>query len=1125
MLKESTERMMTVKLTDSQKKAVETINKNIAVNAGAGSGKTGVLVERYIYLLENGNMPFGREVESILAITFTNKAAAEMKERVRKSISEKANEDKKWTRIYRDMEKSNISTIHSLCLKILRENPVEGKIDPKFTLLETYKSNKMLKEVIEDLIIKDIEKNDEMLELMRYFTPSSMDKLNNNLVDNIKKVYEDIRSTGLTFEEVKECTLRNIDSIDVDISLLEDIKNMFGYLISKARANSKLGKLTNDEIWLDFVDNKYSEIDSNVLETLKYLSGQIGSLKGEEETLERLEGLIDNVLMMEEKNIRHIYEGFLNLLIDVDKKYTERKIEISSLDYEDLQINALKLLEKEDIRNKYQDMFRYIMVDEFQDTNGLQKRIIYNLCSKNSDLDRQNLFIVGDPKQSIYGFRGADVNVFYEVMKDIETVSGTEAITLKDNFRTIKSVMGFINSLFNKLMADDYTALISDKESKNDIDVEILEQDDLKLPEDVSPSEYAKLYESEMIAKRIKKLVIDEGYSYKDIAILFRSTTDADIYEEGLKKYNILFYNVGGRGFYTRQEILDIINGLKAINNRYDDLSVVGVLRSPMFGLSDKTIYWIMRNYEDNMLDTLNQTIPNITDREQQKIKRAYYVLDRLNKTKFTLEIHELIKKLLTETYYIQTWILRFGNKQAIANIYKFIEIARQYSKDESKGLDQFLTFIDEQIEDDSSEEQAQIQSESGDTVKLMTIHKSKGLQFSVVIIPQLAKQFNFNTNGILFDKSIGIGIKHVDFLGNYDNNTSVFYNRINEREKQKEIEENKRILYVAMTRAKEKLILGSQSAGILRSSFKKLIDEYLDGDKYTKIGDIDIEKEHYKEIVKISGIDVEGTVYKKAVVPLLKDYEAFGKKYFSRYTITQYMMFNECKRKFYMSYYKRIPVNELFLEKEYTGTGEKNIIDPLIMGQMVHNICERYKKNIDIDTLIDNIIKSFGLSATKELIDQLKLYTNNYAKFYKDDFDKAYAEREFYYKVSNRYMYGIIDRINIIGDKAEIIDFKTNKVGNRKYFIEKYAPQIRLYASAVKDIYDIEIQRAGLLMLYTGEFIDIDISEDKLKENMEDMRRFISFVESNKSVGNYDKGEGDCKYCQFNSLCDIDII
>lgn len=1111
---------MTVELTDSQKKAVETINKNVAVNAGAGSGKTRVLVERYIYLLENGDIPFGKEIESILAITFTNKAAAEMKERVRKSISEKANEDKKWTRIYRDIEKSNISTIHSLCLKILRENPVEGKIDPRFSLLETYESNKILREVIEDLLINGIERNDETLQLIRYFTPSSIDKSNNSLIDNIKNVYEDIRSTGLSFEEVKECTLRNIDSIDVDISLLEDIKKMFSYLISKARKTSKLGKLADDETWLEFASNKYDEIDRNVIEKLKYFSTKIGSLKGEEETIEKLKRLIDDVLMMEEKNIKYVYEGFLNLLIDIDKKYKERKREISSLDYEDLQINALKLLENEEIRNKYQDLFRYVMVDEFQDTNGLQKRIIYHLCSKNSDLDRQNLFIVGDPKQSIYGFRGADVTVFYEVMKDIESVSGTKPIILKDNFRTIKSVMKFINSLFTKLMGDKYVELIPVKNAKNDVDVEILEQDDLISPEGISPSEYAKLYESEMIAKRIKELVTKEGYKYKDIAILFRSTTDTDIYEEGLKKYNIPFYNVGGRGFFARQEIMDIINGLKAIDNRYDDLSVIGVLRSPMFGLSDKTIYWLVRNCKGNLVDTLNQSIPNINDREKQKINRAYHVLDRLNKTKFTLEIHELIKKLLIETYYIETWMLRFGNKQAIANIYKFIEIARQFGREKNKGLGQFLAFIDEQVDGDSTEEQAQIQSESGDTVKLMTIHKSKGLQFNIVIIPQLSKQFNFNTNSILFDKNFGIGIKHVDFLGNYDSSTSVLYKKINEIEKQKEMEENKRILYVAMTRAKEKLILGSQSIGTLKNSFKKLIDEYLEEDKFTKISDIDIQKEQYREIVNINNIKLKHMYYDKTFLPLLKDYEAFGKRFFSRFTITQYMIFNECKRKFYMSYYKRIPVNELFIDQECTNSSANSGIDPLLIGQIVHSICEKYRKDIDINALINSTIESFGLSATNEIINQVKHYTNNYEKFYSYNIDKTYNEREFYYKVSNRYMYGIIDRIDIIGDKAQLIDFKTNRVGNRKYFIDKYAPQIRLYASAVKDIYNIDIQRAGLLMLYTGEFIDIDISEDKLKQNIENIKEFISFVENNKNLEEYDRKEDNCHYCQFSSLC-----
>ena len=268
---------------------------------------------------------------------------------------------------------------------------------------------------------------------------------------------------------------------------------------------------------------------------------------------------------------------------------------------------VLKLLDNNSIRRKYQDRFKYIMVDEFQDTNELQRSIIYKLSSVDSKLDRENLFIVGDPKQSIYGFRGADVDVFYDVMEDIEEVSNIKPIKLEENYRTVHTVLDFVNILFEKIMGSKYVALKPVKKSLNDLDVEILGNENLEVPEGESSGDYNKYYESRLIAKRIKALVDEGRYEYKDFALLFRSSTEDYIYEEAFKEYGIPYYNLGGKGFYKQEEIVDLMNGLKGICNVYDTISIVGALRSPMFGLSDKTIYWLLRQEEGCILDALKR--------------------------------------------------------------------------------------------------------------------------------------------------------------------------------------------------------------------------------------------------------------------------------------------------------------------------------------------------------------------------------------------------------------------------------------------------------------------------------------------------------------------------------------
>ncbi|RKD31188.1 UvrD-helicase domain-containing protein [Thermohalobacter berrensis] len=1109
-----------MELTDSQKKAVFTIDKNIAVSAGAGSGKTRVLVERYLYILEKGNLRKGREIDSIVAITFTKKAAAEMKERVRRAVYKKIEEDEKWKRIYIDIERANISTIHSFCSKILRENPVEAGIDPNFALLEDYEEDRLLNDVIEEYITDGIENSNKVFELIKHFSASKLDgsSFKGGLISDIKWVYRKVRSTGIDFKELKRITLETIDNIKIDKELLNKIKYKFQELIDDSTKRSKLGKLADDEVWIDFKNNNFNDVDENILDTLYYLYKNIGTSSKEEKQkkIDELKGLIGKAFLLNEKKMINIYESFLDVLIVIDNKYTKEKKIRGLLDYEDLQIKLLNLLDNDNIRKRYQDRFRYIMVDEFQDTNELQKKIIYKLCSENSDLDRENLFIVGDPKQSIYAFRGADVDVFYDVVEDIKRISKESPISLKDNFRTMDTVMNFINDIFNKLMNNIYEELVPNRTSSNDIDVEILENENLEIPEGVSKTQYVREYESELIAKRIKQLVNNEGYNYNDIAILFRSMSDTHIYEKALKDYNIPYYNLGGKGFYNKQEILDIINGLKAINNKYDPLSIVAVLRSPMFGLSDKTIYWLIKNMEDNLISTLSKDIQNITEKEMKKVKKAYKILSSLNTKKYMAKIYDLIEELLDRTYYIETWMLKFGSRQAIANIYKFIEMAREFDKKDNNSIEDFIQYIDSKS-DSYDEGQAQIESEEGNTVKIMTIHKSKGLEFKVVIVPQMAKRFNMNFSSILFDKDKGIAIKHNTFYEKDKGLISPLYYDLKEIEKKREKEENKRILYVAMTRAEDKLIIGNQDTDKdTKNTFREFIKDLIPEDRCVKIDSIDIEKDKFISIKTINKVDTNKTYENK--FPLLKKFKEYGSKDFNRVSITQYMTFKECKRRFYMSYYRKIPIDTI-IENE-TNIENYIIIDSATKGLVVHKICENYKKGINTLELIKSVLKSYNLKPSKEIIDEIKVYVDNYSKYHSEDYDKRFNEKSFYYKIQNKFIYGIIDRINIKGKEAEIVDFKTNKVENIEYIKKKYEPQIHLYSKVFKDIYKIQVKKAGLLLLETGDYVDIDISSHKVDNSMEDIKNFINYIDKFKNIKDYKKDKKNCQFCKFNKFC-----
>lgn len=1093
-----------VELNPNQKKAVNTIDKNVAVNAGAGSGKTRVLVERYLYLLENGNIPVGKEIESIVAITFTVKASQEMKERIREEIRNNFSIDKKWRRLYRDLEKANISTIHSFCSKILRENPIEANIDPQFIVLEEYEANKMLHETIKKILLEGIENRIDVYEFTGSFNVYNLD----GLIDTLMYLYQKIRSTGMSFEEVGVITIDNIEYITFDEDTIFHIKEELEYLIPKGRKNSKLSNLKQDPKWISF--SQMVEYDETILDTLCYLKGNIGSMKSEAERIDSLKEDIDKVLLVKEKQKLPLYKTLISLLIEIDNEYSKEKNSLGYLDYEDLQLKTSALLDIEHIRRRYQEKFKYIMVDEFQDTNELQRQIIYKLTSKENPLDRQNLFIVGDPKQSIYGFRGADVDVFYDVMKDIESASNMKPISLGENYRSLDTLIEFVNKIFDKLMPV-YEPLIPVNSSPNALDVEILEKDDIEIPEGNLQGDYNKYYESRLAAKRIKRLVEEEGYEYGDIAILFRSTTDDYLYEDAFREYGIPYYNLGGKGFFRQEEIVDLYNGIKALSNIYDDISMVGMLRSPMFGLSDETIYWILRQGEDCILDALKNPNHYIDGQEREKVKSAYSTLSILNLKVDLLSPYELIKELINLTKYKEVLLLKYGGMQRQANVNKFLEISRNYTMVESGTLSDFIDYLDELNSGNVDEPQAKIESEDGDSVKLMTIHKSKGLQFKVVIIPQMAKGFNTDRSNILFDKNIGLGIRCGDF--------SPLYDQIKGELAIKDEEENIRILYVAMTRAKEKLILGTQGN---ISGFKKFIFKFLDFVEYDLIEEIDIDREFTEEVKLIDDNLFEKAPFRWSEFPLMGNLPGYNQKSFTSFSITQYLTFCECKRKFFMSYYRRLPSFEYNKEYDY-NINSNTTLEPILRGNIVHKFCELYSSHLDSEELLNNIIISYGLKPKKDVVEVLLPYIDNYLKLYPSDYDTIYSEKEFYYHLERGIIHGIIDRIYVRDGEIEVIDFKTNRVSNgadRQYIKEKYSPQLQLYAQVCRDTLGLEVIRATLLLLDCGEYLDVDISKEKVENNILSINDFMEFVLNYNQIESYSRGKNCSKYCPYYFLC-----
>lgn len=1092
---------------DPQLKAIETIEKNVAVNAGAGTGKTKVLTERFVYILEHGDLELNKEVESIVAITFTKKATQEMVERIRKEIRNNFYKGSKWTRFYRDMEKSNISTIHSFCGKILRENPIEGKVDPLFEVLDDTTSNDLLNESIKEALDLGLE-DQNLFKLMLLLKENRTQ----NLIGDIKGVYNLIGTVGLSFDNVKAITLDYLNGLKVDDGDLKVIKDTIIYLQGKLGKNSNIVKLIDDPIWLKFKDDKY-DLDE-LFGILEYIKSRLGTSKKEVEYFELLSNSIDKTLIAKEASFKWLYTSFLDLLILVDELYINKKDKISGLDYDDLQIKVLSLLDNDVIRNKYQSKYKYIMIDEFQDTNELQKKIFYKLSTKDKPLDLNNLFVVGDPKQSIYAFRGADIGVFYNVLDDIKNSSEDETITLSKNYRTVDTVLDFINDIFEKLMGDQYDPLTPFHISENKIDIEILEDSEFD-----SGSEESLLFESSLIAKKIRELVDEGEYNYGDFALLFRATTRNYYYEEALKTYNIPYYNSSSKQFFRRHEILDIINALKSISNPYDTISTIGFLRGPMINLSDDTIFWLLKNNEESLFKTISKYIGKefvqLPSEEVEKLDHALNLLDYFYSIKDICNISYLLERLLEITYFIQIQLLKHNGKQALSNIYKFIDIVDGYEKNNMQSLEDFIDYID--ILKESSESEGIIESEDSDVVKLLTIHKSKGLQFPVVIIPEMSKDIRSFYPRFLFNKDIGVGVKSDENRGIYD------YIKSDLDEKDKE--EKKRILYVAMTRAKKMLILGNQGK---TKGFKAMVQNLLDPKYFNRVNKMTIES---KDIIQAKSIEFKSDSTEEANLPLL-NLEVVPNKPFERYSISQFLSFKKCKRSYYLDYYKRLKIsddNKIGQSPDIIEEFDENNnitlnsdILALDKGNLIHKFCEHYNSNIDRQELLEKISTSYGISYSDNIYTQLEPYINNYISYFdNNEFDKVYLEKPFYLSIGDNYISGIIDRINIKDEMIEIVDLKTNRVSNKENLVNQYKHQLLFYAYAVERIMKMKVRKASVLFLESGEEVAIDLSQENVDNIIVEVTEFMGFVEANSSVDKYTQSENCNKYCKHRNICE----
>jgi ATP-dependent helicase/nuclease subunit A len=824
-----------MRFTPHQERALD-LDRHLAVTANAGSGKTQVLVERYVRVLMRG-VPVGE----VVALTYTDKAASALRRKIADRVSGAllaAGDQAEAARLesIRDaLPSAFIGTIHAFCARVLREYPVEAGVDAAFAMLEKVDAELMLRECMAGVLGEVLRDENARLpagrfmDLLRSLGRRRVLHVLGRLVAKPDLLETFTGPEGIyaqsdgTILASWEGTIR--ESIEGDLNsplLLSDLEEIAGASRSKRRGEA-LEALSRVRTGGDLALRAGAFV--SLVSMLFTGSGGIQKrflgeseeggrlVRNAERIAERrrlLDPLIDSVLTGSLTGLHRALLAdtriLLLLALAVVGSYARRKEEDARLDFDDLQLKMRLLLSNATVRAELAGRFRFVMVDEYQDTNTLQLGIMLPLLE---DLSSGNLIIVGDPKQSIYRFRDADVEVFERSRAAIAKAGGdTSLISLGESFRPLRDIVAFVNLLFSGLMPTvegiPYDPLVRARMNDDPGGVEVL------LP---LPRGEGGFSQEELVARRILDLIgggpvvytHDEHPrppAFRDIALLLRSRNGLEEFEQAFIRNGVPYVVSGGVGYFQTQDVYDMYNYLRFLLNTSDDVALAGMLRSPFFTVSDAELFDLARSRGGR---SLWEALAERAAREVPSLEHAAEVIAGDLVLGARLPAAELIARIIRRTGFTAVLAGTVRGGQAEANLGKLLQMARSYESQGFTSLYDFVARLERLIEVEEKEGQAAIESQT-DAVRIMTIHAAKGLEFPVVIVPDLQRQFQFDDEPFL-DVASGIGL-----LARSEPVSAPLSEYLKARARRKAVEEEQRILYVACTRARDRLLLSAEA-------------------------------------------------------------------------------------------------------------------------------------------------------------------------------------------------------------------------------------------------------------------------------------------------------------------------
>ena len=1226
-------------LEDAQRRAALAYDRNYAVTAGAGSGKTTTFAERYLQLLERTDT----DPLSIAAITFTESGAMELQERVRESVSDRlANVDgeayEEWREYHDELPEAYIHTIHGFCARLLREYALEADVPVGFDVIEETTATGQQQDTVERFIDQHLE--DDRLELLTeiYYR----DRLEELLTDLLREHHQ-ARNWADTWADAapedyveyvgdRYCAI-NIDAARKHLAhgevraALEDICHVAS---SESAGRERIGIAQNvaDAVGAHGLDIEAMDdiaVHDAMAAICEALTSDGTAYRGgfdawsysghddwNDENARRYEEgtttLVDQLPVESwatsdrlgvDRNAAQYYVALASLYQDLHETYQQRKRGESSLDFADLIDAAIDLLESnEAIRDSLRDSFEYVMLDEVQDTDPRQWELVQLLTSLDDDYSKCNVFVVGDEKQSIFRFRGADVAQFSHERRRLETANGTKDLSsleevhpvdgdggLDRNFRSLPAVLEPINDLFDDLFGvippayqDAPTGIQSDDTSfeptaqrltPDRTDSEelstgasfVVVPEEAETRETVLPAGHAlqdlpaddTALDTRVLAAEVAAVLEDDTQRYEtvgfedgepveeptslepsDVAILLRKRTHLKAYERALAALNIPYTVASGIGFYESTEIVALRNLFRVLADPSDDLALYSLLRSPVFGFEDSRIVSLWADIdrdqigEGELWEALAATDDDRLTAAQENLKR-WRALAGVGDGETIVETWDaLLSRIIADTGFIASLATDERGQQAVANVEKFRARLRGWSEDGLQTLSAVVDRIEREVELSTREGEAEV-AEDADGVRIMTIHDAKGREFPTVFVPGLSKDFNLKVGygeGIAEfetiehadsdDRTPLLGIRGPGIEDGFAQEDTILKQRLKFARKREAIAEEKRILYVAMTRARDHLYLvGTASAadGSMAnleagntedpSNWYDFLGSLLVDDTTTDALDVDGEVAWQGESEVPLTIRLPRTGHQltredaREAPPLSIDIPDLESE--PEYSIpASYLgsliqdgapgdvVVDHSGR--HVSY---VPPDEQDGEGSEEGTSPE-YLPRTVFGSGLHKAVELEIEPDDAERL-RQLLEQFAVQADVSLaridesdIAELQRHLR-VAREYLDDLDAPVAtdERRVHATLENGETYGDIDHLIVTDEAYHIVDYKTNKITDEASLDEKaqhYKWQMLAYAVALYQNDSTRDVKATLLFTEIGEPRTLSWTSDELQ-------------------------------------------